>query len=122
MQRVGATHLRVIVPAGNTAPFEKMSQQWQQCVRFDRPENQTSNLRSRNKRVTARPNGQFFKFIVRFNPFDSVPLRFDSHSILSEKVQNRLLLQVANILKTAMYILQYYLTLSVATNAESSSG
>ena len=28
MQRVGGTHLRVIVPVGNTAPFVELLQQW----------------------------------------------------------------------------------------------
>ena len=35
-----AAHLRVIVPAGNTAHLEKMSQRWQavgNTVRFNRP-------------------------------------------------------------------------------------
>ena len=56
--RGGGAHLRVIVPAGNTAPFEEMFQQWRavDTIAFDltgpRFESQTSC--SRNERVNAR--------------------------------------------------------------------
>ena len=56
-------HLRVIAPAGNTAPFEEMLQRWRDVgntlsdLTGPRFEPQTSH--SRDKRVTARPNGQY---------------------------------------------------------------
>ena len=60
--RVCGIHLCVIAPAGNTAPFEKMWQQWRtvgntvSALTGPRFEPQTSS--SKDERDTARPTGQ----------------------------------------------------------------
>ena len=62
MKQVCEAHPRVIVPAGNTAPFKEISQRWSAVgnIVFDltdpRFEPQTSC--SRDKSVTARPIGR----------------------------------------------------------------
>ena len=48
---------------GNTAPFEEMSQRWRAVgntvANLTGPKFESLTYRSRDKRVTARPTGQF---------------------------------------------------------------
>ena len=68
MQQIGEAYLRIIVPAGNTAPFEEMLQRWRAVgntvshLTGPRFEPQTS--RSRDEHVTVRPPGKIHILIL----------------------------------------------------------
>ena len=58
----GGAHFHVIAPANNTAPFEEMSQRWRAVGNtvsdLTGPRFEPLTSRSRDERVTARPNGR----------------------------------------------------------------
>ena len=58
MSSVDGTHLHIIEPAGNTAPFEEMLQWWRgignAVLNLTGPRFEPQNSCSRDKRVTAR--------------------------------------------------------------------
>ena len=62
VSRVGKAHLRVILPIGNTAPFEEMLQPWRvvgnTVSNLTGPRFEPQTSRSRDERVTTRPTGR----------------------------------------------------------------